>query len=200
MRVLIACEQSGTVRDAFRKRGHEAYSCDLLPDANGQSRYHIQADLFTVIDDGWDFIGCHYPCTFLCGSGIHWNSRRPERAAQTAQAIADVRRIWATKCPKMYLENPVGVLSRPENLGKPAQIVQPYHFGHDASKATCLWLKGLPLLTHGAYVQPRMVGNRPRWGNQTDSGQNKLTPSPDRWKLRSKTYDGIATAMAEQWG
>lgn len=196
MKVLIGCEYSGTVRDAFLRAGHDAMSCDLLPtDVEGP---HYQGDIFDVIDDGWDIAIFHPPCTYLTSAGLHWNTKRPERAALTLEALDFVRRLLAAPIPKIALENPVGCIS--SQIRKPDQIIQPYHFGADASKATCLWLKGLPLLQGTEYCEPRMVNGKPRWDNQTDSGQNKLAPSADRWKLRSTTYPGIAQAMAMQWG
>lgn len=198
MRVLIACEFSGVVRDAFSRLGHDAWSCDLLPSERLGNHFH--KDVLGVLDDGWDLMIAHPPCTYVCGSGIHWNSKRPERGELTRQAIDFVMSLWRSNIPKIALENPIGILSRPENLGKPSQIIQPHQFGHDASKNTCLWLRGLPSLSTTQVVAPRITGGKKRWGNQTDSGQNKLTPSQDRWKLRSITYQGIADAMAEQWG
>ena len=140
----------------------------------------------------------HPPCTYLCSSGIHWNKRRPDRAIQTENALAFVKLLLDAPIPKIALENPIGIIS--SRARKPDQIIQPYQFGHDASKATCLWLKNLPKLTATQFIEPRIINGRPRWGNQTDSGQNKLPPSKDRWKIRSETYAGIADAMARQWG
>ncbi len=195
MRVLVACEFSGVVREAFRARGHDAWSCDLLP-AEDDSRYHVQCNVLNRYDDGaWDLMIAHPPCTYLAGSGLHWNKRRPERAAKTEEALEFVRKLLDAPVPKICLENPVGCIST--RIRKPDQIIQPWQFGEDASKRTCLWLKGLPLL------QPTNIlpgGHRARRGNQTKSGQNRLAPSPDRWKLRSVTYSGVAKALAEQWG
>lgn len=192
-RILVACEFSGAVRDAFRARGHFAWSCDLLPsEAPGP---HIQSDVLKVLNDGWDLMIAHPPCTYLASSGLHWNKRRPERAALTEAAVEFVRALWGAPIPRIAIENPIGCLST--RIRKPDQIIQPWEYGHDASKATCLWLKGLPLL------QPTDVlpgGRQARRANQTASGQNRLPPSPDRWKLRSLTYPGIARAMAQQWG
>lgn len=195
MRVLVACEFSGTVREAFRSLGHDAWSCDLLPTETPGP--HIQGDILEVLQDWerWDLLIAHPPCTYLASSGLHWNTRRPERAALTEQAVAFVMALAQAPIPKIAIENPIGCLST--RWRKPDQIIQPWQFGHDASKATCLWLKGLPLL------QPTEVlpgGKAARRGNQTTSGQNKLPPSADRWKLRSLTYPGIAAAMAAQWG
>lgn len=196
MRVLIACEYSGTVRDAFRAAGHDAMSCDLLPtDKPGP---HYQGDVFDIIRDGWDMMIAHPPCTYLCSSGLHWNKRRPDRAAQTEAALTFVQALLDAPIPRIALENPVGCIGT--RIRKADQTIQPWQFGHDASKATCLWLKGLPPLTPTQTIAPRIVNGRKRWGNQTDSGQNKLPPSADRWKIRSATYQGIADAMAAQWG
>ena len=193
MRVLVACEYSGRVRDAFIAKGHDAMSSDLLPSESPGP--HYQGDVFDIINDGWDLMIAHPPCTYLCSSGLHWNQRRPERAAQTEAAIEFVERLIDANIPKIALENPIGCLST--RVRKPDCIIQPYQHGHAESKATCLWLKNLPCL------QPSNIMERPasgRWLNQTASGQNKLAPSADRWKLRSLTYQGIADAMAEQWG
>lgn len=197
MRVLVACEYSGTVRDAFRAKGHDAWSCDLLP-CETDPTYHHQGDVLDLLHDGWDLMIAHPPCTYLTSSGLHWNKRRPERAAQTEEALAFVLALANAPIPRKVIENPIGCLST--RWRKPDQIIQPYQFGHDASKATCLWLYGVPLLAVTRYVEPRMVNGKPRWANQTDSGQNSLGPSDDRWKIRSATYPGIADAMAEQWG
>jgi len=195
MRVLVACEYSGTVRDAFRRAGHDAMSCDLLPtDADGP---HYQGDVMDIINDGWDLMIAHPPCTYLCASGLHWNKRRPERAQQTEDALDFVRRLLNAPIARIALENPIGCIST--RIRKPDQTIHPHQFGHDASKTTCLWLKGLPLLTPTKHMPPRLVDGRKRWGNQTDSGQNKLPPSANRWKIRSETYQGIADAMANQW-
>ena len=198
MRVLIACESSGAVREAFRSRGHDAYSCDLLPDDSG-SPWHLQDDALSVLDRmDFDLLIAHPPCTYLCASGLHWNKRRPERDAQTAEALAFVEALMNANVSRIAIENPVGRIG---TAIRPAdQYIQPYEFGHDASKRTGLWLKNLPPLLPTQTVAPRMVDGRPRWANQTDSGQNRLAPSADRWRERSKTYEGIAEAMADQWG
>jgi hypothetical protein len=202
VRVLVACEFSGIVREAFRTRGHDAWSCDLLPAADNSS-FHIQGDVLEHIpyrvSDGllWDLMIAHPPCTYLTVSGLHWNKRKPERTKLTEEALEFVLRLLESPIPLVALENPIGIIST--RIRRPDQIIQPYQFGHDASKATCLWLKGLPKLQPTSLVPPRMVNGKPRWANQTDSGQNRLGPSPDRWKLRSITYQGIAEAMANQW-
>lgn len=196
MKVLIACEYSGTVRDAFIAAGHDAISCDLLPtDAPGP---HYQGDVMEIIHDGYDLLIAHPPCTYLCSSGLHWNKRVPGRQEKTEKALKFVEALMASPIPKIAIENPIGCIST--RIRKADQTIQPHQFGHDASKATCLWLKGLPPLEPTKHVQPRMVNGRPRWSNQTDSGQNRLPPSADRWKIRSETYSGIAEAMAKQWG
>lgn len=197
MRVLIACEYSGRVRDAFIAAGHDAMSCDLMPtDVPGP---HYQGDVLDVLDDGWDLMIAHPPCTYLCSSGIHWNTRRPERAQMTEDALTFVRLLLDAPVPRIALENLVGIIST--HIRKPDQIIQPYQFGDDASKKTCLWLRGLTPLTPTRHVEPRITtAGKRRWGNQTDSGQNRLPPTADRWKLRSETYQGVADAMAQQWG
>jgi hypothetical protein len=196
MRVLVACEYSGTVRDAFLRAGHYAMSCDLLPtEAPGP---HYQGDVRDVLADGWDLMIAHPPCTYLSVSGMHWTKRGLRDPQLTEDALAFVRLLMAAPIPRIAIENPISVIS--SRIRKPDQIVHPYQFGHDASKATCLWLKGLSALQPTQTVEPRIINGRKRWGNQTDSGQNRLSPSPDRWKIRSATYPGIAAAMADQWG
>ena len=227
MNVLVGCEFSGVVREAFRRQGHKAYSCDLLPSDDG-SPYHIQGDVLLALDgmDGgygepWDLAIFHPPCTHLAVSGAHLFK---QKAQEQAEALDFVRKLLDSPIPRIALENPVGVISTV--IRKPDQIIHPYQFGHDASKKTCLWLKGLPKLqtTHlieGRYAcinghvwggQKLTLWTPPKckecglffkrrvWGNQTPSGQNKLGPSADRWKKRSVTYQGIAEAMAKQWG
>jgi hypothetical protein len=193
LKVLVACEFSGTVREAFKELGHDAWSCDLLPtDIPGN---HIQGDVLDYLDKGWDLMIAHPPCTYLAASGLHWNKRVPGRQDKTEEALKLVEALLGAPIPKIALENPIGCIS--SRIRKPNQIIQPWQYGHDASKATCLWLKDLPLL------EPTNVlpgDKKTRRANQTPSGQNKLAPSPDRWKLRSITYPGIAKAMAEQWG
>ena len=201
MRVLVACESSGTVREAFRRLGHDAWSCDLLPADDG-SQHHIQGDCRPVItDEGpWDLVIAHPPCTYLAASGLHWNHRVQGRKQRTEEAIElflDIVNACRNGAARWCIENSIGCMSKV--WAKPDQIIQPWMFGDDASKATCLWLCGLPMLTPTQEVQPRMVNGKPRWGNQTDSGQNRLPPSKDRWKIRSKTFQGIADAMAAQW-
>lgn len=195
MRVLVACEYSGTVRDAFIAKGHDAVSCDLLP--TDKPGLHYQGDVRDILDDGWDLMIAHPPCTYLSVSGIHWNNRG-RGWEETDKALDFVRLLLSANIQRIALENPVSIIS--SRIRKPDQIIHPYQFGHDASKATCLWLKNLPKLQPTNMIAPRIVNGRPRWGNQTDGGQNKLPPSDDRWKIRSTTYQGIADAMAETWG
>ena len=195
MRLLVACEYSGTVRDAFIRGGHEAMSCDLLPtDAPGP---HYQGDVADIINDGWDMMIAHPPCTYLSVSGMHWTARGLRDPQLTEDALAFVKFLMDAPIERIALENPISVIS--SRIRKPDQIINPWQFGHDASKRTCLWLKNLPLLKPTAIVEPRIVNNKKRWANQTDSGQNRLPPSDDRWKIRSETYEGIANAMAQQW-
>lgn len=222
LRVLVGCEKTGTVRRAFREAGHEAYSADLRPADDGGE--HILCDhelhLLDIADEGnWDLFIVHPVCTYLCVSGMHWTTRGLRDPTLTEQALQFVCALLNVNCPRIGLENPVGCIST--RLGRlftdgpwmvkprtgkatcpPSQIIQPWQFGDDASKATCLWLKNLPPLkaTDQYAVKPRIVNGKKRWSNQTDSGQNKLAPSHDRADKRSATYEGIARAMAEQWG
>lgn len=208
MNVLNACEESATIREEFARRGHSAMSCDLM--ASRVPGPHYQGNVFDVIDAGWDLMIAHPPCTYLSVSGLHWNSNpKSERfgGRQTEEALEFVRRLMACSIPKWAIENPISCIS--SRIRKPDQIIQPYDFGDDASKATCLWLKGLPPLVidpaqrvAGRIVEwPRGSGKFvERWSNQTDSGQNRLGPSETRAQERSATYAGIARAMADQWG
>lgn len=196
MKVLIACEYSGRVRDAFIGGGHDAISCDLLPtDSPGP---HYQGDVFDIINDGWDLMIAHPPCTYLSVSGMHWTSRGLRDPQLTEDALNFVRLLIKAPIKMIAVENPVSVIS--SRIRKPDQIIQPWQFGHDASKKTCLWLQGLKKLMPTELIEPRVIDGKKRWGNQTASGQNKLAPSKDRWKIRSMTYQGIADAMANQWG
>ena len=167
-------------------------SCDLLPtDAPGP---HYQGDVFDIINDGWDLMVAHPPCTYLSVSGMHWTTRGLRDPQLTEDALAFVQRLMDAPVERIAVENPISVIS--SRIRKPDQIIQPWWFGHDASKKTCLWLKNLPPLT----PTDLLPGDaKTRRGNQTASGQNKLPPSKDRWKIRSETYKGIADAMAAQW-
>ena len=190
MKVLVACEYSGTVRDAFITAGHDAMSCDLLPtDKPGP---HYQGDVRDILGDGWDLMIAHPPCTHLAVSGARWFK---DKQKEQAEALEFVRFLLNAPIDKIALENPVSIIS--SRIRKPNQIIQPWQFGHPESKATCLWLKGLEPLKPTNILPLPPSG---RWQNQTPSGQNKLGPSEDRWKLRSATYKGVAQAMAQQWG
>lgn len=181
MNVLVACEFSGVVRDAFAARGHNAWSCDLLPsDAPG---LHYKGSVQDLLLREWDLMIAHPPCRFLCSSGARWHK---ERQAEQAEALGFVRSLLNAPIDKIALENPIGVIST--RIRKPDQIIQPWQFGHGETKATCLWLKGLPPLVPTDIVDGR------------ENRVHRLPPSKDRWKLRSTTYTGIAKAMAEQWG
>ena len=182
MKILVACEYSGRVRDAFRDRGHDAVSCDLLPtDAPGP---HYQGDVSDILDDGWDMMIAFPPCTHLAVSGARWFKEK--RADGRQQSALDfVRLLMDAKIDKIAIENPVSIIS--SHIRKPDQTIQPWQFGHGETKRTCLWLKNLPLLTPTDIVDGR---EQRIW---------KMPPSADRWKLRSQTFQGIADAMAGQW-
>ena len=193
MKVLVACEYSGTVREAFAKKGHDAWSCDLLP-TDIPSDKHIQDDCLKVIaSQKWDLIIGHPPCTYLTVSNSKNWAKLQANGKQQA-AIDFVLAIWDAECPRICIENPVGALSTRSRMGKPTQYVQPYEFGPAEQKKTGFWLKGLPKLKGTKYIDvsglPDKERQRLHW----------LPPSKDRWKLRSKTYQGIADAMADQWG
>jgi len=250
LKVLIGCEYSGRVRQAFRNLGHDAWSCDLLESEDG-SPFHIVGDILPLLSQQWDLAIFHPPCTDLAVSGAAWFKEKIADGRQQ-RALDFVRLLMDADIPRIVVENPVSVIS--SKIRKPDQVIQPWQFGEDASKKTCLWLKGLPPLERGLIVPPagfkrvafasdmpececcgepfcpecndhyadcgcpgpmqdelfyKTVDGvlfaserdiKPIWSNQTPSGQNKLGPSPDRWKERSRTYQGIANAMAEQWG
>jgi hypothetical protein len=181
MKVLIACEFSGTVREAFARRGHDAWSCDLLPsEIPGQ---HLQGDVLPLLGMNWDLMIAHPPCTHLAVSGARWFHLK---RAEQGQALSFVGSLLGASIPKIALENPVSIIS--SYFRKPDQIIQPWMFGHGETKKTCLWLKGLSKL-----VPTDIVSGR-------EGRVWRLPPSTDRWKERSRTYQGIADAMAEQWG
>lgn len=181
MRVLVACEFSGIVRDAFAAAGHDAWSCDLLPSERPGN--HLQADVLTVLECSWDLMVAHPPCTHLAVSGARHFGRKQ---ALQATALDFVRSLMAAPIARIAVENPVSVIS--SRIRRPDQIIQPWQHGHPEVKATCLWLKGLPLLTPTAVVPGRTAR------------VHRLPPSADRWKLRSRTLHGVAAAMATQWG
>lgn len=195
MRVLVACEYSGVVRDSFNALGHEATSCDLLPtDSPGP---HYQGDVFDIIGDGWDLMIAHPPCTFLCNSGVRWLSTDITRWPSMIEGAVFFRRLLEAPIPRIAVENPVMHRYAASIIGsRQTQIVQPWMFGHRETKATGLWLRGLSPLTPTNDVKAQMmqlpVGQRSR--------VHYASPGPDRWKLRSLTYAGVAAAMAMQWG
>lgn len=196
MNVLVACETSGRVREAFRKNGHQVFSCDLLPADDG-SPFHIQGDARdTLKANTWDLLIAHPPCTFNANSGVRWLYKQGtrERIEERWEAMARMAELFKTflnaDVPKIAIENPV-IHKHAKTVigcGQPSQTIQPWQFGHGETKATCLWLKGLPLL-----VPTNIVPGR-------HARVHRVAPSEDRWKLRSETYQGIADAMAEQWG
>lgn len=181
MRVLVACEFSGIVRDAFKERGHDAWSCDLLPTETPGK--HFQQDVLSILENGWDLLIAHPPCTHLAVSGARWFKEKQE---EQKEALFFVRALLDAPIAKIALENPISIIS--SRIRKPDQIIQPWQFGHGETKATCLWLKGLPNL-----VPTNIVSGR-------EARVHRMPPSPDRWKERSKTFAGIAQAMAAQWG
>lgn len=184
MRVLVACEYSGRVREAFRALGHDAWSCDLLP-AEDESPHHFQGDVFDVVGGGWDMLIGHPPCTHLSVSGArHFAAKRADGRQQAA--IEFFMRLASVEIPRVAIENPVCIMSG--LWREPDQTIQPWMFGHGETKGTCLWLKGLPPLVPTKIVS----GREPR--------VHKMPPGPNRWKERSRTYEGIASAMAAQWG
>jgi hypothetical protein len=192
MRVLVACEFSGRVRQAFRDLGHDAWSCDLLPSEDG-SAYHVQGDVLCVVADRWDIGIFHPPCTDLAVSGARHFAAKKADGRQDA-ALDFVRALLGAPIPRIALENPVSIIS--SKVRKPDQIIQPFMFGHPERKATCLWLKGLPPLlpTHDVEAEMMALPKRER------ERVHYMPPGPDRWKNRSRTFQGIATAMARQWG
>jgi hypothetical protein len=186
MKILVACEESQVVTQAFREKGHEAFSCDLLPTSGTHPEWHIKGDVFKWLYNGWEMIIAFPPCTDLAVSGARWFAEK--RADGRQQSAIDFFMLFAnhSRCPRIAIENPIGIMSRVWR--KPDQIIQPWQFGHGEVKATCLWLKGLPLLQPTNIVEGR------------EARVWKMGPSPERSKMRSKTYTGIAEAMAEQWG
>jgi site-specific DNA-cytosine methylase len=184
MKVLVACEYSGVVREAFRARGHDAWSCDLL-DSEDDRPYHYKEDVVDILNDGWDLMIAHPPCTHLSVSGARHFAAKKASGVQD-EALDFVRLLLDAPVDKIALENPISIIS--SQVRKPDQIIQPWWFGHGETKATCLWLKNLPKLVATNVVEGR------------EARVHKMGPSPTRWKDRSRTYTGIAAAMAEQWG
>jgi len=181
LKVLIACEFSGRVREAFRQCGHYAVSSDIMP--SEQPGEHYQGDVRDIINQGWDLMIAHPPCTHLAVSGARYFFRKQK---EQAEALSFVKELMSAPIEKICIENPISIIS--SKIRKPDQIIQPWMFGHGETKATCLWLKGLPILTPTNIVEGR------------EDRIHKMPPSPERWKNRSRTYSGIAKAMAEQWG
>jgi len=181
VRVLVACEYSGTVRDAFAARGHDAWSCDLLP--TERLGNHIHGDVLQHLHRNWDLMIAHPPCTHLAVSGARWFK---DKQIEQAEALDFVHLLMDAPIPRIALENPISIIS--SRIRKPDQIIQPWQFGHGETKATCLWLKNLPKLLWTNIVEGR------------EARIHKMPPGPDRWKERIRTFEGIAQAMAEQWG
>lgn len=182
MNVLIACEYSGRVRQAFRNLGHNSWSCDLLP-SEDNSKFHLQQNVLSILNNGWDLMIAHPPCTHLAVSGARWFKDKRE---EQESALEFVRMLMSAPIEYIAIENPISIIS--SRIRKPDQIIQPWQFGHGETKATCLWLKGLPKLRPTNIVDGR------------EARVHHMPPSPDRWKERSRTYQGVADAMAEQWG
>lgn len=190
MKILIACEFSGVVREAFRKLGFDAWSCDLLL-SDDNSPYHLRCDVLTILDQGWDVMIAHPPCTHLAVSGARWFKNKVK---EQAEALGFVKKLMAAPIERICIENPVSVIS--SKIKKPSQIIQPYQFGHAERKTTCLWLKNLPKLIPTSNLKKETSEKPPSKQNPL----HYLPPSKDRWKKRSTTYQGIADAMAQQWG
>jgi hypothetical protein len=197
MKVLVACEFSGRVREAFRMKGHDAWSCDLLP-SDDNSEFHYQRDVFDVLGLGWDLMIAHPPCTYLCNSGVCWLHKQQGRMQKMADGASFFNYLLNTNAvEKVAVENPIPHRYAVQIIGrKYDQIIHPWMFGHPERKATCLWLKGLPKLVETNNVKEEMLG-LPKKESQRI---HWTSPGPDRWKVRSTTFQGIADAMAEQWG
>ena len=187
MKVLIACEESQVVCKSFRELGHEAYSCDILPCSGGHPEWHIQDNVLNHLKDGWDLMVAHPPCTRICNSGVMWLHKR-NLWNDLDDAVSFFIQLQEAPIPKICIENPIPHKYAKEKIGEYTQLIQPWMFGHEETKATCLWLKGLKELKPTNIVEGRV------------QRLHRLPPSKDRAKLRSKTYPGIAKAMAEQWG
>jgi hypothetical protein len=195
MKVLIACEYSGIVRDAFTSKGHDAWSCDILPTESPGN--HFQGDILEHLDKGWDLMIAHPPCTHLAVSGARWFTEGKKPWSLQEEALDFVRKLLAAPIDKIALENPVSVIST--KIRKPNQIIQPFEYGHDVTKRTCLWLKNLPNLKPTKIVKPDIVLVNGKKMSRMHYESFKL-PSKERSKVRSKFYTGIAQAMADQWG
>lgn len=182
VKILVACEFSGIVRDAFRKLGHDAWSCDIIP-TESDTTYHVQRDVLEILDHGWDMMIAHPPCTHLAVSGARWFK---DKVNEQQEALEFVKKLMNAPINKIAIENPISIIS--SKIRKPDQIIQPWMFGHGETKATCLWLKNLTPLKPTNKVDGR------------ENRVHRMPPGPDRWKERSRTFQGIANAMAEQWG
>lgn len=198
MKVLVACEFSGIVRDAFRARGHDAWSCDLLP--TEKPGPHIRGDVLEILGDGWDLMIAHPPCTYLTVSANKWmkpeySDRFPDRTEKREEAVSFFMALIKAPVPRIAVENPIGVMST--HYRKPDQVVQPWMFGHGETKATCFWLKNLKPLIPTHLERDLFAQETPK---EREQRLHRLPPSPTRWMERSKTYPGIAAAMADQWG
>ena len=205
MKILIACEESQVVCKAFREKGHEAYSCDILPCSGGHPEWHIQGDVLPLLEQEWDLMIAHPPCTYLSNAGIGWfneekyGDKARKRKELRLEAYDFVMKFANANIPKIVIENPTGWLN--SHWRKPDQIIQPWQFGNTESKRTCLWIKGLPLLEHTKIVKPKIYGyyKRGKKKGMPIYGNCYLHFSKDRGKIRSKTFPGLAEAMAEQW-
>lgn len=202
MKILVACEESQVVCKAFRKNGHEAYSCDLLPCSGGHPEWHLQCDVLSILDDGWDMMIAHPECTRLtCAANKYYKPEYSDRFPTIHQdriaAIDFFMKLASAKIPKKAIENPIGIMS--SRYKKPDQIIQPFQFGHTERKSTCLWLYNLPKLEHTKIVEPDIIVHK---SGKTDSRLHYETlslPKEERRKARSRTFEGIADAMANQW-
>lgn len=196
MKVLVACEFSGIVREAFKSKGHDAWSCDLLPSEIAGN--HIQDDVLNILNGGWDIMIAHPPCTYLSAMGIWWNSKRPERWLLTYDAMEFVKKLWDAPIEKVVIENPVGYLNK--HWMKPTQIIHPWQFGQSYSKPTCLWIRNLSqliptcIVDKGEFYTKKNGSRMAKWSHIT-SGTRK----EERARIASRTFTGIANAMAEQW-
>jgi hypothetical protein len=197
MKVLVACEESQVVCKAFRERGHEAYSCDVQECSGGHPEWHIHDDVIYHLNEGWDLMIAHPPCTYLTVAANRVYLNNPERWRKRLDALLFVKKLLDAPIHRIALENPIGAIST--HIRKPDQIIQPYHHGHKDSKATCLWLKNLPWLYPTEAVVPEWITSTSGKRHSKTHWQNPSTNNPDNTRLRAKTYDGIARAMAEQW-
>jgi len=203
-KILIACEFSGRVRDEFTKLGHYAMSCDNEHDTETEGP-HYMGDVRDVLDEGWDLMVAHPPCQYIASSGLHWNNRIEGRAEKTTAALDFVKLLWEAPIPRVAIENPVGCINTRLSFMPKPQYIQPYEFGDDASKKTGIWTRNLPRLEvfPEDYVEPRIVERNgkqyKRWGNQLDCGRDDTPKCKDRPKMRSRTWPGIANAIAVQW-